>query len=98
MASIGVIARLKIKPESTAQFEETFLELAKKVRANEKGCLYYDCFKDMADESVYVIMERYESEEALEAHGKSDYFRAAQPALGAVLAGAPEITRLAFVG
>ena len=36
-------------------------------------------------------MEQYASADALKAHGQTEYFKAAGPKLGAVLAGAPDI-------
>jgi quinol monooxygenase YgiN len=36
-------------------------------------------------------MEQYASQDALKAHGQTEYFKAAGPRLGAVLGGAPEI-------
>ena len=36
-------------------------------------------------------MEQYESPEALDAHGKSDHFRAANKQLAELVAGAPDI-------
>jgi quinol monooxygenase YgiN len=39
-------------------------------------------------------MEQYESAEALDAHGKADYFREANKVLGTLVAAAPEIELL----
>ena len=36
-------------------------------------------------------MEQYATQADLDAHGKTDYFRAAGPALGSVLGGAPTL-------
>ena len=63
-----------------------------KVKANEPGCLMYDLYKTKGSETEYCFMEQYRDADALKAHGQTDYFQAAQPALGACLAGAPVIT------
>ncbi|MGB3811398.1 MAG: antibiotic biosynthesis monooxygenase, partial [Parvibaculum sp.] len=59
------------------------------VHANEKGCLQYDFFKSKADASTYIIMEQYATQADLDAHGKSDYFKAAGAKFGSLLGGAP---------
>ena len=40
---------------------------------------------------MYKVMEQYVSAEALDAHGKADYFREANKALEALVAAPPEI-------
>ncbi len=91
---IGVIAKLAIRPDAEAEFEKTFAELAAKVQANEPGCKFYQLFKSREGQGQYVVLEHYESQEAFEAHGKSEHFRAAQPALGKCVAGPPSLTML----
>ena len=88
---IGVIAKLKIAEGKEEQFEDAANALCAKVNANEEGCLQYELFKSKAVAGEYVFMEKYADKSALDAHGKTDYFLAAQPALGACLAGAPDI-------
>jgi len=88
---IGVTAKLPIQDGKQAEFEQTFKDLMAKVKANEPGCTMYQLYKVKGSDTDYVVMETYASEEALAAHGQTDYFKAAQPALGGVLAGAPTI-------
>ena len=92
---IGVIAKLNVKPEASAEFEEVFLTLSEAVRANEPGCILYQLCKD--DEGNYVVMEMYESEEALAAHGQSEHFKAAGAGFKGKMGGPPEITRMGAV-
>ena len=91
---IGVIATLRVQDGKTAEFEKVFSDLAAKVKANEAGCILYQLTKSRTEENTYKVMEVYASEDALKEHGQSEYFRAAGPALGAVLAGRPEIEYL----
>ncbi len=88
---IGVTAKLPIQDGKQAEFEQVFKELMAKVHANEPGCTMYQLYKTKGSETEYVVMETYASQDALDAHGKTDYFKAAQPGLGACLAGAPTI-------
>lgn len=88
---IGVVAKLKVADGKEAEFEKHARALVEKVNANEAGCILYELFKSNSDPSVYVFMEKYADKAALDAHGKTDYFLAAQAPLGACLAGAPDI-------
>ncbi len=92
---IGVVAKLNVKAGSEAEFEEVFLTLSEAVRANEPGCLLYQLCKD--DDGSYVVMEMYESEEALAAHGKSEHFKAAGAGFKGKMGGPPEIQRMQAV-
>jgi quinol monooxygenase YgiN len=89
--AIGVIATLKIQDGKNAEAEAAFTALAEQVRANEPGNRLYQLVKSRTDASTYVVMEIYDDQAAVEAHRKSDHFRAAGPKLGAVLAGAPDV-------
>ena len=91
MGAIGVVATLRVQEGKGADFEKVFLDLREQVKANEEGCLQYDLMKSKSEENTYVVMEQYASQDALEAHGKTDYFRASGKAMGAFLAGAPEL-------
>jgi len=92
---IGVTAKLNVKPEASAEFETVFLDLMEAVHANEPGCLMYQLCKD--DEGNYIVLEMYESEEALAAHGQSEHFKAAGAGFKGKMAGAPEIQRMKAV-
>ncbi|HAC59591.1 MAG TPA: antibiotic biosynthesis monooxygenase [Rhodobiaceae bacterium] len=91
MSIIGIVATLPVQAGKEAEFEKIFGDLRTKVKANEKGCLQYDFFKSKSDSSTYIVMEQYATQADLDAHGKTDYFRAAGPALGSVLGGAPTL-------
>jgi quinol monooxygenase YgiN len=89
--AIGVVATLKTAPGKGADFEQVFRDLAGQVKANEPGNQLYRVFKSRKDADTYVVMEIYADQAALEAHGKSDHFRAAGPRIGPTLAGRPDI-------
>lgn len=92
--AIGVIATLKVQPGKGADLEEVFKELAEKVRVYEPGNRLYTLCKSRTAEDTYIVMELYDDQAAIEAHGKSDHFKAAGPGIGACLAGRPEIQYL----
>ncbi|MGE0660710.1 MAG: putative quinol monooxygenase [Reyranellaceae bacterium] len=87
---LGVIATLRIKPGANAEFEKAMGELQKAVRANEPGNKLYVLHKT-DDPTVYVMLERYENQAALEAHRASTHFKTLGAALGPHMAGRPEV-------
>lgn len=91
---IGVVATLKVQPDKASEFEKVFLDLAAKVKANEPGCLMYQLTRSRTEAGVYKVLEVYASDEALKAHGGTDYFKAAGAAMGPTMAGRPEIEYL----
>jgi quinol monooxygenase YgiN len=95
---IGVVATLKVQDGKNAEFEAVFTALAAQVRANEKGNLAYALTRSRADPNTYKVLELYTDQDALTAHGQTDYFKAAGPKLGPCLAGRPEIEYLDGAG
>jgi len=95
--AIGLLATITVLEGKNDEFEQTFLDLTEKVRANEPGNIFYALHKSGSDPQVYKVMEQYDSPEALDAHGKSDYFREANKQLSGLVAGAPEIEILEAV-
>jgi quinol monooxygenase YgiN len=91
---IGVIATLKVQDGKNAEFEAIFTDLAKQVRANEKGNLAYALTKSRADPNTYKVLELYADQDALTAHGQTEYFKAAGPKIGPCMGGRPEIEYL----
>ena len=89
--AIGVIAKLKIEEGKNSEFEEVFTELAAAVRANESGNNFYALHKSRTDPQLYIVLEQYVDQAALDAHGKSEHFRASGAKMGPCMGGAPEI-------
>ena len=87
---LAIIARLNVQSGKESEFEAAMTELAAAVRKNEPGCTLYQLSKGK-DVGKYVMMERYASQEALTAHGQTEYFRAGVGKFGPLLAGRPEI-------
>jgi quinol monooxygenase YgiN len=88
---IGVVAKLKVKPGKGADIERIFHEMAREARAKEPGNLFYSMHKSRADADLYVVLEQYADQAALDAHSNSEHVKRFGPQLGALLAGAPEI-------
>jgi len=91
MAIIGVVATLKVQAGKESEFEKVFGDLRTQVLANEKGCLQYDFYKVKSEEGTFVATEQYATQADLDAHGKTDYFRAASRQFAGMLAAAPAL-------
>jgi quinol monooxygenase YgiN len=94
MSAIGVIATLTVADGKNEAFEAVFAELADAVRANEPGNVFYTLTRSRSNPQVYKVLERYVSQDAMNIHGSSDYFKAAGLKLAPCLAGAPELEYL----
>jgi len=92
--AIGVLATMKIKPGTNQAFEAAAKELMAVVRAEEPGNKVYQFCKSRTDETTYIVLELYADQAALDAHGKSDKFRAVGAKMGPSMAGRPEVQRL----
>ena len=93
---LAVIAKLNVAEGKEADFETAMLGLAEQVRANEPGNHLYTLCKDA--DGNYLVLELYENEEALTAHGQSEHFKASGAKFAGVMAGRPEIQRLEVIG
>jgi quinol monooxygenase YgiN len=91
---IGIVATIKTQEGKGLDFEAVFLELTAKVRENEPGNLLYQLTKSRTDENTYKVIELYKDQDAVTAHGGSDYFREIGRKMGAFMAGRPEIEYL----
>jgi quinol monooxygenase YgiN len=72
---IYVIATTQVKPES----REAFINGHKACVAEtlkEKGCISYEGHVSVNDPNKYVVVERWESREDLNAHGRSPHIKA----------------------
>ena len=89
--AIGVIATITIREGKNAEFEQLFTDLTEQVLANEPGAIFYALHRTKSDSQVYKVLEQYTSQEAVKAHGQTEYFLAASKAMGALVTAAPDI-------
>ena len=89
--SIGVIATLTVAEGKNAEFEAIFSELVAQVNEKEAGCNFYQIHKSRKDPQIYVVLEQYVDQAALDLHGKSDHFRSLGKQMGGCMAAAPAI-------
>ncbi|WP_185995907.1 putative quinol monooxygenase [Nocardioides campestrisoli] len=94
---INVVATLSTKPGSGATLEAAVAEARSTVLANPR-CSRYDLQQKRRSQTDYVMLEAWESTEALKEHTGSEAFKRLGGTLAEVLAGAPEILVLDPVG
>ncbi|MFT5571624.1 MAG: quinol monooxygenase YgiN [Cryomorphaceae bacterium] len=92
--AIGITATLTIRQGKNQQFEDIFKRLAEAVNNNEADCNFYQLHKLRSDTVTYVVLEQYANQEALDVHGKTDYFKSIGAELGSCMAKAPEIVAM----
>ena len=89
--AVGVMATIKIKPDTNEAFEAVAREMMAAVRANEPGNKVYQFCRSKTEPTTYVVMEVYVDEAAIEAHRKSEHFRTIGAKMGASMAGRPDV-------
>jgi len=90
---IGIVATLKIKPGMEQPFEAVAKELVAKVNANEPGCRLY-ALHHGEQPNIYVFMERYADQAAVDAHRATDHYKALGRKMGEYPDGRAEVLRL----
>ena len=88
---LTVIAKLKVKADQAAAFEEEVGKMIAHVQANEPGTRSYICHRSTADPSVYLFYEVYQDQAAFAVHGGSAAMQAFFAAMRGLLDGRPEL-------
>ena len=71
---IYVIATTQVKPEGREAFIKGHKECIAETR-KEKGCISYEGHTSIHDPKLYVVVERWETREDLNAHGKAPHMK-----------------------
>ena len=91
---IGVIAILRTKDGTAAEFEAAFAKLATAVRANEPGNLVYQLCRSRTEPGVYKVLEVYKDDDAIAAHRGSAHFKELGAVLGPYMTGRAEVEQM----
>lgn len=71
-----VIAIITPKPGKADRVQELLATAATAVKANEPGTLRYHLHREVrGDAPAFIVLETYENQAAIEAHGKSEAFK-----------------------
>ena len=83
---ILVFTKVDVCDGQEGNFEQLVAQLSAQSLKHEPGCHQYNLCKTTEHEN-YVIIETYDSQEALEAHRSAEYFQSARPALAECISG-----------
>jgi quinol monooxygenase YgiN len=93
----ALIAKITAQPGKRAELVDALQAMVDHVET-EPGTLVYLMHTDTGDPDVVWFYERYESHEALQAHGTSETMQAVGAAVAGLVAAAPELIVLDIVG
>ncbi|MCW0214899.1 MAG: antibiotic biosynthesis monooxygenase [Pseudonocardia sp.] len=96
MSAVIVVATIKPKPGQEQEVLEA-LQSSIPLVHKEPGCEKYALHQGLGDSTDLVMIERWESAEALKEHGSATALAELGKALKGKLAGPPEVVRLASV-
>jgi len=71
---IYVVATSQVKPESRDAFVKGARECITATR-KEKGCIAYESHTSINDPNLFVVVERWETREDLNAHGRAPHMK-----------------------
>jgi quinol monooxygenase YgiN len=91
--SVVVVATITPKPDQVAAVREALLAAVPKVH-EEPGCELYALHEN---DGEFVMVERWESAEALDVHGSAEALTELGGQLAGKLAGRPDVRRLTAV-
>jgi quinol monooxygenase YgiN len=96
MSEVVLVAEIELAEGQEEAGLAALRELCEQTHANDEGCLLYALHRVAGEDSRFVMIERWTSSEALQAHGGAEHIKA----FGAtqVAAGAPKLTFLESLG
>jgi len=71
-------AHLRVREDAVPAFEERLRRHAATTLAREPGCRQFDVHRNRDDPGLFLLVERYRDDAALEEHQRSAHFRAFQ--------------------
>jgi quinol monooxygenase YgiN len=93
MSAITVIARARAKPGSENELENALRAVVGPTHG-EAGCLLYAVHRDLQDQATFVVVERWSSREAHQAHMGSAHVQELFGKVPLLVAAPPEILTL----
>lgn len=87
---IVVIGRVRCQPAERAALEE-LLATMQSLSRQEDGCISYGFFQSIEDESEFVAVEEWETQEALDRHFQQPHLAEFSAGLAKTVAAAPTV-------
>ena len=96
MLYLDVVAVLSAKPGSESILRQALADLVGPTRA-EPGCISYELFASATDAAVFITVEKWRSQDDLDAHMQTDHIQKALTTVGDAFGAAPAIHPLSPV-
>lgn len=96
MPDLNVVAVLKAKPGSEAVLQDALTSLVEPTR-EEPGCISYELFRSAADATTFINIEKWQSQDDLDAHMQTSHIARALQVAGDALDEGPAIHPLRAV-
>jgi quinol monooxygenase YgiN len=80
-----IVAKMQVKPDKVKDFIEAAKEMIEKSN-KEPGCKSYQLYQDPYNNAMFVFVEEYKNQAAIDAHFASDYFKAFGPRISDMIA------------
>ena len=93
MEEFVLIGKMKARPHCEEKLEQVLKSLSTGTYT-EPGCLRYALHRDSKDASIFVLIEAWESPDALQAHFSAPHFRDCFPLIQSLIEGEPHLTYL----
>ncbi len=90
MSDLNVVAVIKAKPGSEAVLQQALTALTSASR-EEQGCVSYELFQSASEPVAFVTVEKWRSQDDLDAHMKTPHVAEAFQAAGEVISEPPAI-------
>jgi len=85
------ISKLFIKEGHTQEFIDIFLEIIEPTR-KEQGCLQFEIFGDVVEESILFVLEKWETYDQFGDHINTEHFNRIYPMLECLMIQEADIT------
>ncbi len=89
--SIALVATITAQKGKREALEKLFTKMREEVLKHEKGCSYYEIFRSRENEDAVVLLEVYDSQADLDAHGTSAHMAALIPELVSLFGAPPQV-------
>lgn len=71
---ITIVVNVEVNPDKIQEFIEA-TKKSQEGTLKEKGCLHYEILQDVATSNKFILIEKYESEDAINFHKETPYFQ-----------------------
>ena len=73
MSHLSIIATITVKPEYYEAFQPILKKLVEESQ-KEAGCLHYELNQSISNPNVYVVIETWASQVAIDSHNATSHF------------------------